>query len=116
MRELIRKILREGEDLEKIKRNEASVPKIVPKIVAFIKEKYGRKVRVESHNKGVFFGSDDYRGLCKEIKIYVEDERLLPAEVKIELWNDIKNFFGINMSEYGSCLDLTVYKKIWSKV
>ena len=116
MREQIRKILKEETDLERIQKNEISVPRMVPRIVSFIKEKYGKKVRVESHNKGVYFGSDDYRGLCKEIKIFVEDERLLPAEVKIELWRDIKNFFGINMSEYGSCLDLTVYKKIWSKV
>lgn len=116
MRNLIIKILRESEDLEKIQRNEIMIPKIVPKIVSFIKEKYGRRVRVESHNKGVYFGSDDYRGLCKEIRIFVEDESLLPAEVKIQLWGDIKNFFNIDMREYGSCLDLTVYKKIWSKI
>lgn len=116
MRESIRKILREETDLERIKKNEISIPKMVPHIVKFIKEKYGKGVSVESHNKGVYFGSDDYRGLCKEIKVYVEDERLLAAEVKIQLWKDIDNFFGVNMSRYGSCLDLTVYKKSWEKI
>lgn len=116
MKELIRKILRESEDLERIQRNEVSVPKVVPSIVRFIKEEYGNRVSVETHNKGVFFGSDDYRGVCKEIRVYVQDERLVAADVKVKLWNDIKNFFGIDMSRYGACLSLEVYRKKWEKV
>ena len=116
MRDLIKKILREGSDLERIQRNEVSVPKILPRIVRFIKEKYGNRVRVETHNKGVFFGSDDYRGLCKEIKVYVEDERLVAADVKVQIWNDINSFFGIDMSRYGVCLYLEVFRKKWEKI
>lgn len=116
MKELIRKILREGKDIERIMRNEKEIPKRVPAILEFINEKYGGGVRAESDTKSVYFGSDSYRGLCKEIKVYVEDEDLNPSEVKHELWDDIKNFFGIDMSLYGSCLDLTVFKKQWTKV
>jgi hypothetical protein len=116
MRELIKNILREGNNVDKIKTNEIEVPKKLPSIVRFIKSKYGNRVKVKTENKGVYFGSDDYQGICKEIKIYVEDENLLAAEVKSDLWKDIRNFFDINMSEYGSCLDLIVYKKTWNRV
>lgn len=116
MKDLIRKILKESKDLDRIKENEILVPKIVPFIIEFIKQKYGDSVRVQSYNKGTFFGSDNYRGLCKEIKIYVEDENLVPLEVKTQVWNDIKSFFNIDMSRYGACLDLTVYRKSWEKV
>lgn len=100
MRELIKTILRENKNFEKIKRNEIEIPKKLPSIVKFIKLKYGNSVRVKTDSKSVYFGSDGYRGTCKEIKIFVENERLLPAEVKSDLWRDIKNFFDINMSEW----------------
>lgn len=116
MRELIKTILRENKNVEKIKRNEIEVPKKLPSIVKFIKSKYGNSVRVKTDSKGVYFGSDNYRGNCREIKIFVEDERLLPVEVKLDLLRDMKNFFDIETLEYGSCLEISVYKKIWSKV
>ena len=116
MKELIRKILKESEDLERIQRNEVLVPKVVPRIVRYIKEKYGKRVTVETHNKGVFFGSDSYRGLCKEIRVFVEDESINAADLKVQLWNDIKNFFGIDMTKYGACLSLEVYRKKWEKI
>lgn len=116
MRELIRKILREESNIERIKKNEKEIPSRVPSIVRFIKTKYGKAVTVETHNKGVFFGSDYYKGLCKEIRVYVQDERLVAAEVKVDLWRDIKNFFDIDMTTYGSCLYLEVYRKKWEKI
>ena len=116
MRELIRKILQEGEDLDRIKRNEIEVPKTVPMIVKFIKEKYGKAVRVKVRDKGIHFGSDNYSATCKEINVYVEDETLTAAEVKVSIWNDIKNFFEIDLSSYGNCLGLQVYRKKWDKV
>lgn len=116
MREVIRKILKENQDLELIKSNEIKIPKLLPHIVDFIKEKYGKSVRVKTSNEKIFFGSDNYSGVGKVINVFVENEKLLPAEVKIRLWNDIRNFFGVDMSMYGSCLNLNVYKKIWSKV
>ena len=116
MKELIKKILREGQDKERIKKNEKEVPKILPHIVAFIKEKYGKSVRVKTQSNRVFFGSDMYQGNCSEIKVYIENESLVVGEVKYQLRNDIKNFFGIDLSKYGVCLDLSVYKKIWEKI
>lgn len=116
MKELIKKILREGQDKERIMKNEKEVPIILPHIVAFIKEKYGKSVRVRTQTKKVFFGGDMYQGTCKEIEVYVENESLLAADVKYQLRKDIKNFFGIDLSNYGVCLDLSVYRKIWDKV
>jgi hypothetical protein len=116
MKDLIRKILREGRDSERIQKNEVLVKRITPRIVRFIEEKFGNDVTVESHDKSVFFGSDDYRGLCKEIKVFVENEDLNATELKVQLWGDIKNFFGIDMTRYGSCLNLEVFKKKWEKV
>ena len=116
MRELIKTILRENNNVEKIKRNEIEIPKKLPSIVKFIKSKYGNSVRVKTDSKSVYFGSDNYRGTCKEIKIFVEDERLVAAEVKVDLWRDINNFFDIDMTRYGSCLYLEVYRKKWEKI
>lgn len=112
----MRKILREGKDLERIKKNEIEVPRMIPSIVKFIKEKYGNGVKVKTENKGVHFGNDDYSASCKVIKIYVEDMSLTAAEVKHQIWNDINNFFGIDLARYGSCLSLVVYRKMWIEI
>ncbi len=116
MKELIRKILIEEKNLERIKKNEVDVPKMVPHIVKYIKGEYGKKLKVKSIKRGVFFGSDSYRGLCTEIVVFVEDESINAAELKYQLREIIKNYFGIDMSLYGSCLDITVFEKTWKKV
>ena len=116
MKELIRKILREGKDLDRIKKNEIEVPKMVPLVVKYIKEEFGKRLRVRIEKKGVFFGSDLYKGNCTEIKVFVEDTSINAAELKYQLKNTIKNFFGMDMSLYGSCLDLKVYKKNWEEI
>lgn len=116
MRDLIKNILREQEDIERIKKNQVLISKLTPKIVEYIKGKYGKGVRVRVTNKDVFFASDNYSATCKEFKVYVEDESLVPAEVKYQLWKGINSNFGLNMSEYGSCIYFTVYKKMWYTV
>ena len=116
MRDLIKKILREGDDIEKIKSNQILISRLTPKIVEYIKGKYGKGVRVRVTEKEVFFASDDFSATCKEFKVYVEDERLVAADVKYQLWKGINANFGLNMSEYGSCIYFNVYKKKWESV
>jgi len=114
MRVLIRKILKE--QIELIRRNERYNSEVLPGIIEWIKEKYGRRITVKSDTIGVRYANDDYSGKSVRLSLYLEDESLDPREVKGEIWNGLKNFFNIEMERYGSGMELRVFKKKWEQV
>lgn len=105
-----------GTDIEKIQKNEKLVAKVVPMIVKYIKAKYGNDVRVKTTDIKTYHADDEYTAKCKLIEVFVLNEKLLAAEIKHKLYNEITSVFGIDMTKYGSCLDLKVYKVKWEKV
>jgi len=114
MRVLIRKILKE--QIELIRRNERYNSEVLPGIIEWINEKYGRRITVKTDTIGVRYANDDYSGKSVRLSLYLEDESLDPREVKSEIWNGLKNFFNIEMERYGSGMDLRVFKKKWEQV
>jgi hypothetical protein len=116
MRELIRKILKEGSDLEKIKKNFRYNSEVLPGILEWIKEGFKGGVKVEVKEKMTHFGSDSYTGPVIELNLYVENQNLNPRQVKNEVWDGLNNFFNIDCTRYGSCIDINVFEKMWTKV
>jgi len=114
MRVLIRKILKE--QIELIRRNERYNSEVLPGIIEWLNEKYGRRITVKTDTIGVRYANDDYSGKSVRLSLYLEDESLDPREVKSEIWNGLKNFFNIEMERYGSGMDLRVFKKKWEQV
>lgn len=115
MRDLIRKVIMESRK-EEWNQNEKNVSEIVPTIKKYIEKKYGGGVKVLSEDKLVYLGNDDYIAKCKVIKVYVYDTTLNASDVKLDIWNIIGDIFGIDMSRYGACLFLDVYKIKFEKV
>ena len=116
MRDLIRKILREDES-EMIKRREEHNKKKLPSIIRYIEETYGDSVRykVDSRRIGYVSEPKTIRD-CVQLNIYVEDDSLLPSDVRAGIIFDLKNIFRIDLNEFGSCFFLNVYQKRWEEV
>lgn len=114
MRVLIRKILKE--EIELIRRNERYNSEVLPGIIEWLKEKYGRRITVKTDTIGVRYANDDYSGKSVRLSLYLEDESLNPREVKSEVWDGLKTFFNIEMERYGSGIDLRVFMKKWEQV
>lgn len=114
MRDLIRKILKEED--ERLKRNEILVDKKTPSIIRYMDETYGDSLRFKIENKNVLHVSEKGPRSCKILKVYVEDESLLPSDVKAGILLDLKTIFGIDVRKYGACFSVSVYKKWWEEI
>jgi len=133
MRDLIKKILREGTNISddaphwvknfhklpkegritQIEKNKKDVEKILPRIIEFFKDKFGDdllKVKVEE--KGAHYGNESYS--TKKINlIFYFSESYNP---KREIFNDLKSFFNIDVTYYGTPLEFEVYRMSWERI
>lgn len=133
MKELIRKILHERanqkkrpEDWENLSKEEKKVSfdkrfekvvKLEPNIIDFMKLKFGEDVDVKTEIKRVWYGSDDFGGNVVQFDFYLKIKNSDDAiDIKYKIWDYIKNYFGINPSEYGSGMDLVFYKIKWERI
>lgn len=106
MRDLIRKILKEEtEGVKQIKDNYKKVEKNLPKILKLIKVMLkGHYDDIKVGKKNVFYGSDNYISESFLISIYNSDGNF-PLTIRA-LFNSIRDFVGIDPSEYGVPLDI----------
>ena len=141
MKELIRKILREGMQISDdapdwvkefhtlpregrialIKKNKKQIERLLPRIVEFFEQKFGDYIdRIEVGEKGVHYGSENYSTEKLLLKFYFNDVDDNIAETNHELMkkvrNDLKNFFNIDLEYYGVPLDLEFYIKTWERM
>ena len=141
MKELIRKILREGMQIsadapdwvekfhalptegriEFIEIHKKRIEKLLPRIVEFFEQKFGDyRDRIEVGEKGVHYGSENYSTEKPLLKLYFNDVDDNIAETNHELMkkvrNDLKNFFNIDLEYYGVPLDLEFYIKTWERM
>lgn len=116
MEDVIRKILNEyksrEKEIERLRKKEKFANDIVPSIVKFIKSEYGDDVIVLTRNKTTFYIT--HRADCPEISVFVDNENIDVQSLKRDLWDKIKNFFELDLGKYGACLELKVYKKVWT--
>lgn len=141
MRELIRKILREGvhisddapdwvkvfhtlsreERINQIEKNRKNILRLLPKIVNFFESKLGddlEKIEITNDEevRRRTYGNEMYSTHAVLIQFFFTHEAKTPARLKKEIINDLRSYFNIDISYYGTPLDLDFFKATWEKI
>ena len=141
MRELIRKILREGkhisddapdwvkvfhtlsreERIAQIETNRKHILRLLPKIVNFFESKLGDNLeKIEIINdeevRRRTYGNEMYSTNAVVIQFFFTHETKTPAGLKRKIINDLRSYFNIDNSYYGTPLDLDFFKATWEKI
>lgn len=110
---------REGR-IEMIEKNRKDILRLLPKIVIFFESKLGdnlEKIEI-TNDEGVrrrTYGNENYSTNAVLIQFFFTHETKTPARLKKEIINDLKSFFNIDISYYGTPLDLDFFKATWEK-
>ena len=141
MKDVIRKILRENKHISddapdwvkvfhtlpregriaQIETNRKHILKSLPKIVNFFESKLGddlEKIEI-TNDEGVrrrTYGNEMYSTNAVLIQFFFNHETKTPARLKKEIINDLKSFFNIDNTYYGTPLDLDFFKATWEKL
>jgi hypothetical protein len=141
VRDVIRKILRENVHISddapdwvkvfhtlpregrigQIETNRKHILKSLPKIVNFFESKLGddlEKIEI-TNDEGVrrrTYGNEMYSTNAVLIQFFFNHETKTPARLKKEIINDLRSFFNIDISYYGTPLDLDFFKATWEKL
>lgn len=105
------------ERIEQIEKNKSYIEKRLPKISEFFKIKFGDNlVRISvSKDRGRHYGNERYSTNAIVLKFYFDHETPNVELSKKEVYNNLKSFFDIDVSYYGTPLDLEFYKEVWQK-
>ena len=125
MRESIKKILREYESppegtteerIQEIENRFEEIKKMMPTIIRLYKSKYrGDLEKIDVDIKNIHYGNENYTGKELVLKLYFSDN-LKKTTLRGEVWDYMKNFFGIDMTYYGVPIDVEVYVKNYIRV
>jgi len=140
MKELIRKILREGMQIsvdapdwvekfhalptegriEFIENYKKRIEKLLPRIVEFFEKKLGDnlvqlKVTNEEGTRGRYYGNESYSTNAILLQFFFHNRTPNVTTLKKEIINDLKSFFNIHWDYYGMPLDLDFYKAVYEK-
>jgi hypothetical protein len=142
MKELIRKILHEAiqigpdtpdwvekfhdlsreERIEFIKDYKKRVERLIPMIVDFFKSKYGDSLKkIEVGEKRAHFGNEQFSIEKPLLKFYFDFSGMNRDSNwgilnKREIFRDLRFYFNIDMSYYGTPLEYEVYQMTWERV
>ena len=134
MRDLILKILHERPARKKIIKPEGfadlskeqkklfyhkkfeRVMNLQPRIVDFIKLKFGENIEIKTEESKIWLGSDDIPSKVFKFIFYIKNKNADVYEVKDKIIDYIENYFGINPYEYGSGISLEFYKIKWERI
>ena len=110
---------REGR-IEQIEKNKSNIEKLLPKINKFFKMKFGNnlvelKVTNEEDVKRRHYGNENYSTDKIVLDFRFSDSASNVNQLKREVFNDLNSFFNIDVSYYGTPLDLDFYKTEWQK-
>ena len=140
MKDLIKKILREGMQIsddapdwvkefhtlpregriDLIKKNKKQIEKLLPRIVEFFEQKFGDdlvqlKVTNEEGTRGRYYGNESYSTNAILLQFFFHNRTPNVTTLKKEVINDLKSFFNLHWDYYGMPLDLDFYKATWEK-
>ena len=140
MKDLIKKILREGIQIsdvapdwvkefhtlpregriDLIKKNKKQIEKLLPRIVEFFEQKFGDdlvqlKVTNEEGTRGRYYGNESYSTNAILLQFFFHNRTPNVTTLKKEVINDLKSFFNLHWDYYGMPLDLDFYKATWEK-
>ena len=137
MRDLIKNILRENSHISpnaphwveafqtmstkdriaQIDKNKKDIERILPRIVEFFKDKFGKNLlKFEVEEKGLHYGNENHTSKTINLIFYFSESTPDVNGVKREIFNDLNSFFNINISYYGTPLEIEVYKMTWQKL
>ena len=111
---------REGR-IAQIETNRKHILKSLHKIVNFFESKLGddlEKIEI-TNDEGVrrrTYGNEMYSTNAVLIQFFFNHETKTPARLKKEIINDLRSFFNIDISYYGTPLDLDFFKATWEKL
>jgi hypothetical protein len=140
MKDLIKKILREGMQIgddapdwvkefhtlpregriAQIQKNKKQIEKLLPRIVEFFHAKLGDslaklEVTNEEGVRGRHYGNENYTTNAILLQFFFRHHTPNVTTLKKEIINDLKSFFNIHIDYYGTSLDLDFYKATWEK-
>jgi len=141
MKDLIKKILRENMQISddapdwvkefytlpregriaQIEKNKKHIVKLLPKIVNFFESKFGDnlvqlKITNEEGVRGRHYGNENYSTNAILLQFFFHNRTPNVTTLKKEIINDLRSFFNIDITYYGTPLDLDFYKATWEKI
>jgi hypothetical protein len=106
---------REGR-IEHIEKYKKHIQKLLPRIVEFFKTKFGDDlVHLFVKTKRSHYGNEIYSTDKIVLDFRFSDSASNVNQLKREVFNDLNSFFNIDVSYYGTPLDLDFYKTEWQK-
>jgi hypothetical protein len=136
MRDLIKKILKESTHISKdaphwvhvfhgasredriaqIEKNKKDIRKVLPRIIEFFEEKFGDDlVKIVVKERGAHYGNENYSTNKIMLDFRFSDKAPNVGQSKREVFNDLNSFFNIDVTYYGTPLDLEFHKAVWEK-
>jgi hypothetical protein len=140
MKDLIKKILRENMHISddapdwvkefhtlpregriaQIEKNRKHILKLLPKIVNFFESKLGDNLeKIEITNdeevRRRHYGNENYSTNAILLQFFFHNRTPNVTTLKKEIINDLRSFFNIDISYYGTPLDLDFFKSTWEK-
>jgi hypothetical protein len=140
MKDLIKKILRENMQISddapdwvkefhtlpregriaQIEKNKKHIVKLLPKIVNFFESKFGDnlvqlKITNEEGVRGRHYGNENYSTNAIVLQFFFHNRTPNVTTLKKEIINDLRSFFNIDITYYGTPLDLDFFKATWEK-
>ncbi len=110
---------REGR-IAQIEKNRKHILKLLPKIVNFFESKLGDNLeKIEITNdeevRRRHYGNENYSTNAILLQFFFHNRTPNVTTLKKEIINDLRSFFNIDISYYGTPLDLDFFKSTWEK-
>jgi hypothetical protein len=136
MRDLIKKILKESTHISKdapdwvhtfhvssredriaqIEKNKIHIKKLIPKIFEFFEDKFGNNlVRIIMKERGTHYGNESYTTNKIVLDFRFSDNTPNVIQSKREVLKDLTSFFNIDVTYYGTPLEVEFHKAVWEK-
>ena len=103
---------REGR-ITQIEKNKKHIVRLLPKIVNFFESKFGDDlVKLMVKEKSAHYGNENYSTNKILLDFLFSHKTPNLNKLKREVYNDLNSFFNIDVTYYGTPLDLDFYKAV----
>ena len=100
-----------------IEKNKSHIEKLLPRIVLFFENKFGDDlVKLVVKEKSAHYGNENYSTNKILLDFLFSDKTPNLNKLKREVYNDHNSFFNIDVTYYGTPLDLDFHKSAWEKI
>ena len=100
-----------------IEKNKSHIEKLLPRIVLFFENKFGDDlVKLVVKEKSAHYGNENYSTNKILLDFLFSDKAPNLNKLKREVYNDLNSFFNIDVTYYGTPLDLDFHKSAWEKI